>query len=136
MVRANGDIAVKDSLTEERRRPIAASTPVPVGDNTAVYEDVFFLKAEQTVNIQLPHEKTRYYIKECAMDSPATYDWVKINDAESEGKLFAADCNNSPVTEDTVIRHRSGRLDFNADEALVSERKKVVYENHVAGDKP
>ena len=133
MVRANGDIAVKDSLTEEQA-PYSSEYSVPVGDNTLVYEDVFFLKAGQTVNIQLPHENTRYYIKECAMDSPATYDWVKINDAESEGSAAAPQqYNNSPVTEDTDIQ-ASGRLDFNTTQALVSERKKVVYENHVAGD--
>lgn len=130
MVRANGTIAVTDSQTGEQV-PYEAEYSVQAGDDTLVYENVFFLKAGQTVNIQLPSEDTAYYIRECAMDSPATYDWVKINDIKTAGsKVSPQKYNDSPVTQDTVIPN-SGLLDFNAAQATVSERKKVIYENHV-----
>ena len=130
MVRADNSIEVTDSQTKEQA-PYTEEYSVQVGDNTLTYKDVFFLKAGQTVNIQLPSEDTPYYIKECAMDSPETYDWVKINDVPTEGQVVAPqEYNEEPVTEDTEI-DPNGRLDFNTTEVLVSERKKVIYENHV-----
>ena len=131
MVRADGTVAVTDSQTGEQV-PYEAEYSVQAGDDTLVYKNVFFLKAGQTVNIQLPSEDTAYYIRECAMDSPATYKWVKINDIETDGsKVSPQKFNGNPVTQDTVIPDNTSLLDFNAAQAMVSERKKVIYENHV-----
>lgn len=131
MVRADQSKAVTDSQTGEQV-PYEAEYSVQAEDNTLVYKDVFFLKAGQTVNIQLPSEDTPYYIRECAMDSPATYKWVKINDIETDGsKVSPQKINVDYVTGDTVIPDNTGLLDFNAAQATVSERKKVIYENHV-----
>lgn len=130
MVRATNSMAVTDAQTDEQI-PYEDMYRVQAGDNTLVYKDVFFLKAGQMANIQLPSEDTPYYIKECAMDSPATYDWVKINDALTNGSTVAPqEYNGNPVDDSTTIQ-AGGRLDFDTKEAKVSDRKKVVYENHV-----
>ena len=86
-----------------------------VGDRT--YQDVFFLKPDQTVSIRLPSEDTEYYIKECAVDHE-TYDEVHINRAEE-----ALD-----PTEDTA--GLSAR-DYQIDDSKVVNRKKVIFDNHV-----
>ncbi len=130
MTLATNALNIRDAKTEEAV-PYQEEYSIQAGDNELTYESVFFLKAGQTVNIDLPDEDTKYFIKECAMDSPATYDWVKINGTETEGTAVAPQkYNGSTVTEETVISE-SSRLDFDSTVASVSARKKVVYENHL-----
>ena len=81
------------------------------------YNDVFFLKPDQTISVTLPSEDTEYYIQECGMDT-GTYDQVKANDQVLQG--------SSTTVED--------RKDFAVEPSTVAGRKKVIYNNHVSPD--
>ena len=81
------------------------------------YNNVFFLRAGQTVSIRLPSEETKYYITECALDT-GTFDQVKANDEVLDGTPTSA----------------ADRCDYTIGDSTVAGRKKVVYENHVSED--
>ena len=85
--------------------------------NGVTYENVFLLRADQTVSVRLPRENTMYFITECGMDT-TVYDSVKANDATLEGK---------PTSVSAI-------QDFQIQPATVASRKKVIYTNHVSDD--
>ena len=102
------------------------------------YENVFFLKAGQTVSIHLPDENAKYYIKECALDTD-TFDEVRVNGEVLEGTEAGADDEVLEGTEagadgsaDSGNGQVSNRKDYTITESEVSGRKKVIYENHVS----
>ncbi|MBQ9015171.1 MAG: hypothetical protein IJ109_03530 [Firmicutes bacterium] len=79
------------------------------------YRDVFFLTPGQTAAISLPEGALRYRIIECGLNTQV-YDEVRVNDGEIQGKS-TADAN---------------RRDYETTAAPVSERQRVVYDNHVS----
>ena len=85
----------------------------PAG-GTAVYNDVFFIGAQDTVTITLPDETLDYYITECGISSDV-YDRVSVNEEEVAGTP-AGDGN---------------RKDYRSPASSVAERRRIVYENHV-----
>lgn len=108
---------------------------VMAGGKTMVYKDVFFLKAGQIISVKLGSEDRKYYIKECALDSPALYDWVKVNDEVNEGKNPTPDSyDNTELNQGDQpqeIEGESAFKDFITAQKTVSRCKKVIYENHV-----
>ncbi|MBQ6118776.1 MAG: hypothetical protein IJK98_06055, partial [Clostridia bacterium] len=78
------------------------------------YNDVFFLKPGEVAEIQFPDDSTRYYIRECHVDS-RIYDSVSIND------------------EEVASSGGSGYFhDFASQEEVIGERKVVQFDNHVS----
>ena len=86
---------------------------VPAGGNTG-YGDVYLLSAGQTVTISLPEDTIRYQIVECGV-STQVYDNVYINDVQAAGS-----------------DNGSGRKDFATTPAMISERARVTFNNHVS----
>ncbi|MBR2752413.1 MAG: LPXTG cell wall anchor domain-containing protein [Lachnospiraceae bacterium] len=103
---------VKDTQTGQQ---VTYQESYSVGGRT--YQNVFFLKPDQTVSIRLPSEDTEYYIKECALDKN-TYDAVHIN---------RSDTALAP-TSDTAD---SDYKDYQIVDSTVVNRKKVIFDNHV-----
>ena len=129
-VLASLNLKVADAKTDVEI-PYMPEYSVQVGSNTLTYNNVFLVQAGQIVNIDLPSEDTEYYIKECAIDSD-TYDWVKINDiTTAETPVTPQKYNSEDVTNETIIE-ADGYNDYNTTNDLVSQRKKVIYENHVS----
>ena len=85
------------------------------------YEHVFFVKPGQIASImfgeELGGENTEYYITECGVDT-TIYDKVKINKADATG-----------VVTDPPVQNLK---DFNAPTKRVSDRKKIIFNNHVS----
>ena len=104
---------VVDASRPVNRIPYKASAEI--GGKT--YEHVYYLRPGQTASVKLPHEGVEYYIKECGIDSD-TYDKVSVNRSATPLE----------PTADTADRQYK---DFAVDGARVSERKKVIYDNHV-----
>ena len=80
---------------------------------TQAYEKVFFLTPEQTAIITIPTGAIRYKIVECGVD-PQIYDKVQINEEEIQG-----------------ISAENGRKDYGTSAASITERQRVVFNNHV-----
>jgi len=91
-----------------------ASSFTPAGGHTE-YKDVYFLTAGQTVAVSVPKATLQYRIVECGVNTQV-YDKVKANDAAIEPE----------TTPDT------GRANFETAPAKVSERQRVVFDNHVS----
>ncbi|MBQ9156227.1 MAG: hypothetical protein IJ137_05555 [Eubacterium sp.] len=83
--------------------------------NGVTYENVYLLKAGQTIAIDLLDEDTEYFITECGMNS-AIYDQVKANEDILTGT-------------DTSV---PGVKDYKIESSTVAARKKVIYDNHVS----
>ena len=92
----------------------SAATFTPAGGSTE-YKDVFFLTPGQTAAISLPENALRYRIIECGVNTQV-YDEVRVNDGLIEGKA-TADAN---------------RKDFETTAAQLSDRQRVVFDNHVS----
>lgn len=104
------NFAVTDNKTGD---PIPYKAEYTVDGLT--YKGVYLLKPGQTASIELKDETTKYFIRECGMDTN-TYDQVKINEEVAEGKPTEV----------------AGREDFESEANTVAKRKKVIYNNHVS----
>ena len=89
------------------------SEPVEYAARDGAYRSVFYLKPGQHADIHLPSEDTEYYIVECGVKS-SLYDQVRANDVVLAG---------TPAGD--------GTKDYATARAVVSDRKRVTYDNHV-----
>ncbi len=94
-----------------------AQSFTPAGGGAA-YDDVFFLKPGEAVEIEMPENAVSYYITECGLD-PRVYAKVSANGEELAGKVAAGN---------------PGREDYSVAEAAVSERQAVAYDNELSPD--
>ncbi len=97
-------------------------------ENGLVYSNVFLLDPGQTVSIQLNSENTKYTIRECSVDT-STFDYVKVNNEDA-----ITYNENDDVYKDYIADAvKPDVLDAeNRDLTVkVSDRKKVIFENHV-----
>ena len=145
-MKADGSTYVTDTRYPDTPVKYEDHLDVTVDGHTIRYYNVFYLKDGQTVNILLPDESTEYYIKECAVDSPATYDWVRINGALAAACVPTPDVidpgtdgeSNRPYIGDPVMEAAGEegprQKDFITVVSTVGDRKKVTYENHVNKD--
>ncbi len=96
------------------------------------YENVFFLKAGQTAEINMPHDIGKYYIVECGVagnicnqhtnqETNATEYWTKVNDDRVDG---------TPAGDDGGY----STYDYQTSAAKVTERANVVFTNNVNPD--
>ena len=105
-----------------------------------LYENVFFVYPGETVLINLPSEDTHYCIRECGVNSPGTFDWVKVNGADPYDDLPPEDEEPVPEQGNTKNFWSDNPIsvihpDDHIDEAqTVRQRKKVIFENHVSSD--
>ena len=101
---------------DDSSRVLLAGTnePVKYREEADGYAHVFFLKPGQTATISLPDDYTEYYVRECRVNTNI-YDRVEANGTELTG------------TEGRV----SGTMDYTIAGEQVSQRKKVVFDNHV-----
>ena len=82
------------------------------------YNDVFFLKPDETAVITLPDDAVSYRIIECGIRTDV-YKSVKVNDEELEGEPVGSSGN---------------RRDFGIEYGTAEERSKVNYVNEVDPD--
>lgn len=97
------------------------------------YDSVYLLKPGQTVSIRLPEEDTKYFIRECALDSN-TFDQVKVNGAVIDGSAadVSVDTEYGVSSGGTGTAASPNRLkDYVIADSTVAGRKKVIYDNHV-----
>ena len=81
-----------------------------------VYDHVFFLKPDETAEINFPSDATKYRIVECGVDTDV-YDRVTVNGAKIDGV--------APTGGNT------SRQDFGIEYASIDGRPKVKYVNEV-----
>ncbi len=86
----------------------------PAG-GTEPYNDVFFLKPGETVEVELSSDIVSYYVVECGVN-PDIYDEVSANDKVLQGKTTG----------------NEGRLDYAVAAATLNNRSSVEYVNHVS----
>ena len=101
----------KDTVTPAEYRP-------QIGIDGITYEDVYFLKAGETVEIELPEDAVSYAVTECGVNT-GVYSKVAVNGAELSGV---------PVTG------KQDRSDFRTEYASAEDRARVVFENTVDPD--
>ena len=88
-----------------------------------IYDDVFFLKPDESVEINFPEGMTEYRIVECAVNT-AVYDQVTVYDSASiDGRMISGTATES-----------EGRKDFGIDYATTEARSRVHYDNQVNPD--
>ena len=101
--------------------------PVPYKDSDEIkgvaYNDLYYLKPEETAEIVFPDDTIDYYIVECGVDS-AIFDEVELN-----GGVEA-----DPDNELDVISHDQGINDYKTCEASTNERSKAIFTNHAKAE--
>ncbi|MBQ8921969.1 MAG: hypothetical protein IJ060_07390 [Oscillospiraceae bacterium] len=85
-----------------------------------VYENVYFLRAGEAAEFSMPSKKTEYYFKELSVFNQE-YDYVNINSQRVYDSDFA----------ETLVKSYP---DVASSADTVTNRKRVVYENHIDSD--
>ena len=108
-------------LYKDTINPVKYSTSVTIAGTE--YNDVFFLKPDETAVISLPENAVSYRIIECGIRTDV-YSRVTVNDEEIEGTDMSD--GNGGIVE--------GRKDYGIGYATTEERAKVNYVNEVDPD--
>ena len=101
----------KDTVTPAEYRP-------EIGIDGITYENVYFLKAGEVVEIELPEEAVSYAITECGVNTDV-YSNVAANGAALSG---------------TPVKGKQDRSDFETEYASSAERARVAFVNTVDPD--
>ena len=105
------------------------------------YENVFLLKAGETVEVNFPDQSMYYAIVECGVNT-AVYDQVQVNNggvAVAEGVRTEADPLVQYHATDVDIIDTAGnygdlpRRDYGIAYDVVGSRPRITYNNHVPG---
>ena len=93
-----------------------------------VYDNVFLLDPGQVVAIHMASEDTQYTIRECSVEI-GTYDTVKVNGSDAYTFDDATDTVKDYIVD--PVKPEDYPNEGSDLTVKVSERKKVVFENHV-----
>ena len=109
------DEHVKVAYQNSTRPVIFKSSYTPAGA-TEAYQNVFFINAEQKLEIHFPDEATHYKIVECGINTQV-YDGVYIN--------------GEPINASAELGTDGIRKSFSSEWAQVKERTSLMLTNHV-----